>query len=470
MHMHMRGNERGRQMHLTHCILDDDNLVFLDTTGKPTWVYIPVDTDAINNAGDLIDLCFKHDKVQLWVLPGTRLSNRLSSLDDSFVTSVLETHDIFPKELAPFLQGWRRGTHGDPQQIVFTEYMDSLRLSHIKESKDLYATLTYIKATTGVNITWTSGNSCMSLLKQLNSKGERKGYLDYPTVDLAMWYEKPAKELSWSRPLTPEELDMLYLHSFDVNAAFLARMKDVHVGRGDYVHKAYPTFDRKQPGKWHITISGTSPFNGVDLPHPTGGVTEGWFSTGVVQSCKLVGYQVDIQEAYLWPNHHTTLKPLYERLRDARDVLSNDTARFKNEVARLAALETVKRFYSRGTGLMGYPPKKGQKVQWYHRPDIRDAVVEANNNYVIWFIQQLYNAGCVPVGVSVDDIFFLSNNPNPLQVVPGMRISNEVGDFRHKYTYPLKDVAHHITSNTGVLMRELANYRKEKDGLESWED
>lgn len=458
-------------MHLTHSILSNNSLDYLDTSSStPTWVSIPVDSSTIHNAGDLIDIAYNNEKVQLWVLPDSELSNKLNGAGDDFVTNVLDTHDIFPKEIAPFLQGWRRGTHGDPQQIILTEYMDSLRLSHIKNTRDLYATLTYIRATTGVNITWTAGNSCMSLLKQLNNTPERRSYLEPPSVDLSMWYQKPAKEISWSRKLTPDEQLKLYVHSFDTNGAFLSMMKDVHVGCGDYFHKVRPQFDRKTPGKWHIELSGISPFDGVMLPHPTNGVTDGWFSTGVVQSCLLCGYQIEVLEAYLFPVHHTALKPLYERLKDARDVLTSDTTRFKNEVARVAALESVKRFYSRGVGLMGYPPKEGQRKQWYHRPDIRDDVVEASNNREYYRMVQLQKAGVIPVAISVDDIFFVSDNPNYLEILPGVRISQEVGDFRHKYTYPLKDVAHLFTGNTGVLMRELASYRRDKDGLQSWED
>lgn len=447
-------------MQLIQAIVTDTSIDYLDSVNrKGVWTETPIDTSNLTSVGKYIDLARQYDKLQLWVLPGTKLSSMFEQYDDTFVTSDLEQYDIFPKELNPFLSGWKIGVHGDSIQLALPEYMEDTALNTIKVSKNLYAALTYVRATTGVFIRWSNGRTAMDLLKETNNcTPERRTYLREVFNDLGMFYEDAAIETYWTRKLTPDEQKKKYVHIYDANAAFLSVCNDVHVGAGDYHHEVKPTFERKVPGRWHIELSSTSVFNGKDLPHPTNGKIKGWCDTSMVQSAILCGYDIQVIEGYLFREHHTTFKPWYEILKSARHELRTNTTTYKNEVARLAALASVKTMYSRGIGLMGYPVKWGEKRYWYNRPDMRNAIVSASNNRMFWNMVQHYKQGYAPVAIYVDDMYYLSDNRNPTTAVPVLKLSDEVGQFRHKETYLLSDIKHLFTGKVHDLVQGLVHH------------
>ena len=79
-------------MQPTHGIVTDTSIDYLKNGGFSS---VSVDTSRLVNAGDFIDLALAHKLTQLWVMPGTELSNRLGDAGDTFVTDALPAYDLF---------------------------------------------------------------------------------------------------------------------------------------------------------------------------------------------------------------------------------------------------------------------------------------------------------------------------------------------------------------------------------------
>lgn len=453
-----------------HGVLDDTHVYYVhtDLSGKATWSGYSVDSSKLVHAGDLVDLAVKHRRNQLWIQPGSSLSHWIGEeTGDPFVTDALEEYNLFPGELAPFIRGWKReGTREEREavDIVLPEYEESFSPLLKLAPKELFTALLYAELATGTPVKYTAGRTGIELLYQLNDTHQRKPFISPCESDLAPFYEHRASELSWSRPLIRNEEDMLYLHSFDRNAMFLSACSGLSVGGKRCTYQVKPAFNKRVPGLYHIKLSGESRFNHKDLPHPLKGKTDTWVSTPLVQAAMECGYQVEIIEGYLFEDYHTTLTPWYERLREARKALIEDLDRYKREVPRQAALSLVKSYYTRAIGLLGRERKAGEKAQWYDRPDIRNMIVdEATHRMMLTLINLDLRESLSLVGMYVDGLYFVSNNPNPYETVPGLAIGTSLGKYKYEGTYPLQEVKHFLTDQPYTLVTGLAQYERERE-------
>jgi len=443
-------------MQPTHGIVTDTSIDYLKNGGFSS---VSVDTSRLVNAGDFIDLALAHKLTQLWVMPGTELSNRLGDAGDTFVTDALPAYDLFPQELSPYLHGWKTIAHGDAVDLCLPEYIEQFRpLLGAKTSRDLYTTLYYIQHALGTPLKWTAGRTGVEIVKATNKTPERISFIRPCKSDLTPFYEHAASDLTWSRPLGAGEDAMGYMQVIDRNAMYLAPMSGLLVGAGECVHVNRPAFNKKRPGLWHITLSGLSQFNGVDLPHPTNGEPDSWQDTPMVQCCLECGYQVEVIEAYVFSEAHTTFTPFYERFRDARQALMMDTSSYKNDLARTIALDQVKRIYTRFTGLLGYHPADGEAQRWYYRPDWRNAVVSEAKHRMFLTIKSFCESNPHLVAVYVDGLYLVSRSEDVN--LTGIELSQQLGKYKRDATYPLDDVKHLLTDQPYTLVAGLADLER----------
>ncbi len=454
---------------MLHGVLDDTHIhyVTVDLSGKSAWSSYPVETSTIDHAGDLIDIGIAHRRSQLWIHPGSKLSTRIGASEDTFVTDAQEDYNLFPGELAPFMAGWKReGTREERErvEIVLPEFEESFRPLLNLAPKDLFTALLYMEISTGTPVKYTSGRTGIELLATLNDTHQRKPFISPCESDLTPFYVNQASELSWSRALKPDEESMLYLHEFDRRSHFLSACSGLLVGGKQLTYQVKPAFYKRVPGLYHVSLSGTSPFNGEALPHPFKGLNDTWVGTPLVQAAIECGYQVEILEGYVFEDYHTTFTPWYERLRDAKQALIEDTTRFKYDLPRKAALESVKLEYTRAIGLMGRERQKNEKSHWYDRPDWRRMIIDEANHRMLLTLMGLGEAVTSHfIGMWVDNLWFVSNNPNPYESVPGLPIASNIGKYKYEGTYPLQEVKHLITNQPHTLVTGLAQYDKERE-------
>src|SRR5712691_5282410 len=469
-------------MQLTHGIVTDTHVAyFAIVQGCLQWLQQPIDAAALTSIGAYVDVANKHQLAQLWVLPGTGISEAFSGYDDNFVTSSLQQYRVFPRELDSYLVARHVNRPGKEVTLVVPAYIRGLpqSVTHMPDAKALYAYVTYLQALLGVSFTRDAKGTGIELLYTVNNTPERKGitactgYLRPVEADLTPFYSHKQRDITWSRALLPEETHLQYLHAIDRNTMYLAATSGLHVGRGNYLHAVVSpgqvtskltavhsiSFDKKQPGLWLVSLAGTTPFDTGLLPPLFASGT--WQDTAMVQAAIESGYQVTVHESYYFPEVHTMFNPWYIVLRDAINALVTDSTRFKNDTARTAALETVKMLYKQAIGLMGRTPEADEKLKWYNRPDAYNAVIAESKRRMFVTIRELLAANIHIVGVNLDEILFVSNQPLD-QVLPDkVVISDQIGKYKHKATYPLADVAHMLTSNPHTFIQGLARYRKE---------
>jgi hypothetical protein len=441
-------------------IADSKNGILTDThlyryiNGKI--IKTPCDGNTLHNASDIMQIAFTYNLRTVWVLSGTELSRNATS---DFITVSgdwqLKGNPQWTKgtkkntPLCKFVAGYQEGQR--TAYVGFLEYNIDWGLQKVHDPVVALATLSYIEDALGVAVLYSAGKCGVYLMEKVNKKKR---------VD---WIEKidirgivPLREklvcvgdLDWKRELTEE--DTGYLVSFDKNMAYPASCTSVLLGTGNPVYQKSPHFDQKKavPGVWHCKISGTSEFDGVNLPHPTNGKTEGWFYTYTVKLLFEVGYQVEITEAYVWQEYHTILRPFAEKLFSGREVLddtlASDTTRYKNVQARKIASKCIKFIAVKSLGwtrMLKDLNETEEELDWYIRPDWDDLVIDNARYQMCWRIRKCIAKGYYPVGVHADCLYFTSPTSDheqalPLLDKPMMERRKKLGGYKQHYQTPI---------------------------------
>ncbi len=451
-------------MQVTHGIVTDTGIeYYASIDGRMQWIERPINTANLTTIAAYVDVANKYNLTQLWVLPGTRVSDMFEQFDDTFVTSSLEQYRVFPKELTSYLVARCNSRPGQEMSLVVPAYITGLpqSVTHMGDAKALYAYVVYLLAELGIPFVRDAKGTGIALLKHANNTPERNSYIRPLTCTVQPFYEHKQVDLSWSRTLQPEEMGYRYLIAIDRNNMYLAATSGLHVGSGNYQYNNVPTvFNKKQPGLWLVSLSGDSAFSSELLPAVI--KNKSWQDTAMVQAAIECGYQVTVHAAYMFPEAHTTFNHWYTALRDALVTYTN-TTKYKNTLARTAAIETVKMMYRQTIGLMGHQPDtdNGETFHWYSRPDIFNAVVGESKRRMFLTLTSLVTANIPVVAVYVDAIYFLSNQPIETALPTTIVISDQIGKFKHKGSYPLSDVSHMLTNNPQTLVQGLAKYKRE---------
>ncbi|GAB4590027.1 hypothetical protein Ntsu_78590 [Nocardia sp. IFM 10818] len=238
-------------------------------------------------------------------------------------------------------------------------------------------------------------------------------------------------DLQWNRQPTAEELRMRFAHAFDRSGSHVGGMASLSVGVGHSIH--FPDgrpFDAKLPGYWRAEVGEAADWR---FPHPLlpGGATKPgplWVTTPTMQLARELGYEPEVLEAYVWPEHARVFDGFYERVRDARAALDLD------DPDAQAARDLLKTVYTRTIGQMGseltmqrkaLDPETGKQItQWkdgfaQHR---RHHIIAKARSNILRFVHKTGTAtGRWPVAIDNDTLIYLSDDPNPESAFPGAR-------------------------------------------------
>jgi hypothetical protein len=411
----------------------------------------------VRHVGDLLQICLDYGLQTVWVLAGTDLSARATREFIEGSSPTWNTKGVSytsgPKGHIPmckFLRAWKsQNARADSESardvcIGFAEHNDRWDLDGITHPVILLATITYLEDALDTPIEFSPNHVGMYLMQRENTKQRKEWTRPVRMIDYPPAANTGVSGISWKRVLTEDELFMLGIVAYDKNGMYSASCTGVLLGSGEPTHITCPTFHTKeselQPGVWRCQISGSSPFNGRELPHPTDGVTRGWFWTYTVKLLLELGYNVEISEAWVWDHKesHTILRPWAESLWQARLSLKTNTERYTNRQARVYAYEASKEVANQGMGLLDHKPDhpdwKGA-YDWY-RPDWY-ALLKDNARYqMFWRIRKYLGLGFTPVGIHEDCLYYVTNDPTPETALPGMMDRRDkLGGYKVKYAH-----------------------------------
>ncbi len=426
---------------LQHGVLDDAGLHF-ERAGR--WQCVPV--SVVQHAGELLQLAYDQQLARIWITPGSSCSSALVAGDEAinrFITGARVRHwHLWVPDDRDFFSGWQEGR--PVVQVAIPERSQRwTAFQGCRDATTLYAAIKYLQEALNTPIEWGPGHVGLEVIKRVNATPRRALYLRRCESDVGIFMRYARTyhhtDLLWSRPLTKEERCCGWLHRYDKNNAYVGAASSVNLGAGEYQYQAYPRFDAKAPGLWHIILDGQSQFNGCDLPHPTGARKDSWQHTATVQLACDLGYQVTILEAVYFQEYHQTLRPWYELISQARQRLRTPGA-FKHSQAQGVAYEALKNIYTSSLGKLA-EQARAEKGDPLYRPDWWFGIVALSRARMFMKMAELARVGYRPVAVHTDALYFVSREADPVRAVPGLVTEEQgIGKFKHVDSFRLADV------------------------------
>lgn len=417
----------------------------------------------IQHVWDLLQLCLENGLRALWVLAETELSDK-ATRDFIERPEIAQTWEIKNPQYAKsgryedgqerctFLKAWKKkeargqGENGRAVHLGYAEHNNRWDLDGVENPVQLLGALSYLEDALGMEVKYSPSSAGKHLMQSTNETKERSTWL--VSVDLSQYppvEQTRVIDVFWKRPLTERELGNSHFIAADKNSMYPASCTSVLLGTGEPEHRERPVFDMKKPlaGVYLCSITGTSDFNGVDLPHPTDGRTYGWFWTYTVKLLHEVGYTVDIEEAYVWPweRSHTILRPWAELLWNARASLDSknplcNSTRYPSKEARELAYNAVKPVLNMSIGLLA----KQREYEGYagatdlYRPDWNALIVDNARYQMFWRMRSFMKKGYTPIGVLADCLYYIVDTDDHIAALPGMfDRSDKLGGYKRKF-------------------------------------
>ncbi|MGD1220512.1 XRE family transcriptional regulator [Streptomyces krungchingensis] len=268
----------------------------------------------------------------------------------------------------------------------------------------------------------------------------------------------------WVRPaelITDAERACTHVAALDVQVAFLAACRRLHVGTGPAIHyPRNPAFDPDLPGSWYLDLSHVETDPRLPSPFTSSGVRPdgpAWYATPTVAYAVELGADVRPMEAWVRETHSPYLQPWYDTLRDAYLTVMADLGVTKDldDEAFLAAMalykggdpllvtlaNAIKATAKSGIGKLRQRPNMGvdhvfgdpwpalKRLTW--RPDIRAMILsKARTNMHRKMNNLATTAGRYPFAVNNDCVVYATDGLSPLPLLLGPDGQPIRGGFR----------------------------------------
>ncbi|WP_234048872.1 telomere-associated protein Tap [Streptomyces liliifuscus] len=268
----------------------------------------------------------------------------------------------------------------------------------------------------------------------------------------------------WVRPadlITDAERACTHVAALDVQVAFLAACRRLHVGTGPAIHyPRNPAFDPDLPGSWYLDLSHVETDPRLPSPFTSSGERPdgpGWYATPTVAYAVELGADVRPMEAWVRETHSPYLQPWYDTLRDAyltvmaelgvtQDLDDEDflaaMAVYKDGDPLLVTLaNAIKATAKSGIGKLRQRPNMGvdhvfgdpwpalKRLTW--RPDIRAMILsKARTNMHRKMHNLATTAGRYPLAVNNDCVVYAIDGLSPLPLLLGPDGQPIRGGFR----------------------------------------
>jgi hypothetical protein len=392
----------------------------------------------------LFEQLWQTELAEVWVLPGTSLSRRVtcSWLEQTSPQWIALSHPV-PGEpdrpacafLLPKASARRQGRQ---LALVFPEHAGwDWKLD---DATALLATVTYLREVLGRSLHDAPTLVARQILTDL--VGDQASPLARsPTIDLSILkssdgaqvlQREQSDDLIWMRPLTFREERQRYLHKYSHVSRSLEACMSVQLGTGTPQHYMDGRgYDGLHAGLWRIKGERLgSVFDGKQLPC---GLAYEWMSTPQVRCCQEMGYQVQVQEGYLWPQSQPLLRQWAATLWQAAERLHTQRVIYRHAQARANAIHSVRFLAEQGMALLVQDREAGG----WARPDLWVQIVGQRRAYLFAHLVRLVRRGVMPVLINQNAFWVVSNDPNPLTAVPGLLSGPRWRGYSTGYAVPL---------------------------------
>ncbi|MEU6562582.1 hypothetical protein [Nocardia nova] len=247
-----------------------------------------------------------------------------------------------------------------------------------------------------------------------------------------------ARDFSWTREPSPAEAAYTYCHAYDRGGSYAAGLAGLELPIGDPVHMTEGEweFDPTVPA---YILTRIPPSANWQLPHvlsPAGrdfGDEPQWVCTPQFDRALLLGYELPVLEAWIWPNHHRALRKWAERLSAAATVLDTDNP------SEQAVRKQVKVARVRGYGMLASKQLVGDDgPRSPYSPEKWYMGVSKSTANIAHFLTTMYDlTGVAILAIDKDSIVIASDDPDPVTAWP-MREIDEAAladNPRHRPTF-----------------------------------
>lgn len=306
------------------------------------------------------------------------------------------------------------------------ESVDGLGFS-VQDAGQLAAELEAFRAATGTAYRLTPGITAEDMARSLTRWDKAVDREPHGELPEEVRGARPA-DVRWSRELDDQERGRRYVHSLDTQWMHAAPLESVPCGLGRLERYDRPAFDARRtgwwlasimsdiallPDPWHPELAGGAR---AGLGTPDGQAPERWYPTALIELAVQRGYQVEPSAAWLYARSRRYLRPMAERLREARRELEAQTtsgrtaatpgAKLVKELGRI--LPDRLAYFSAGNSESTNRP--------LYRPNWGHEIVGRAHAQFARTLFSSAESGLIPFRVEKDAVYFASDNPDPIAV------------------------------------------------------
>lgn len=466
---------------LLHGVLNGDKLVYSVrySSVKRQLFSVNIEHDTI---GGILEAALQHNLHTVWLTPGdtrnywtaAHAQDFSGQWDVRFTTTKNPLRGM-PDLLKSVSAKRTTGSYEDKRMITicfpqWNQYdLDPVDLPETRDPIALLAAIHYVEQALGYPLHHNPGIAGRNLIAETNMSGSRPSWVAMPPAlppDQNMGFD-----FSYQRGIEQpilENMEGYVLYCWDKNSMYLGACSSVELGTGSAVyinpdelkqHYAVTMdkwYDGKRPGYWHIAIKRQPyPFNPLYKDQE-------WVTTPLLKALLTLGAQVDIREAFVWPEHHRVLDKYGTTLWHARQDIKLNHAMYFHPGGRAIASHMIKRIATAGIGMLANKDAAKYAPQWY-RPDWQKTVIEDAKARLMYKLLQVWRtAAILPITVVTDEVIYVTKQPERLQPLFGD--PDKLGGWKMTGTTPLTpSVANcfRLENSAGKAKRQLAKKLKE---------
>lgn len=424
--------------HTTIGVLTDTEVLLVDMVQGKRVLRSILLPPGMSEPGELLEHVWQLGLAEVWVMPATTLSRTVTCawFEQAGSRWVVVVHPDPREPTRPTsVLLWPKGSgHREERRLTFVFPEKAGWNWVLPDARSLLATVTYLDQTLARPVIDSPDLVAHRMLTDLIL--DQPSPLDPHTLSASDGTTIPlmesARDLMWVRPLTRVEQHQRYLHKYTHLSRHLEACMAVQLGAGPPQYSSNGrACDDIRPGIWRVSADRAgSLFDGKRLPSCLDGE---WMSTPQVKCCRDIGYHVHVREGYYWPQSHQLLKRWATTLWQAGERLYTHPHSYRHAQARTNASHTIKLLAQIAMTILAQEKTAGG----WSRPDWWAQIIGRGRATLFAHLAGLARKGTMPVLIAGDVLWVVSDDPNPLTVVPDLVGASRWRGYTVGYEVPL---------------------------------